>query len=173
MNYRPLKQFALRFLLAVALAGSTLTSPLQAQDKQQIALIPYPTELKLGSGSFSLSTATSIVAADKLFANEAAQLNTLVAQYLGKPLGSSKTSKSRIRLVLDNQITAPEGYKVEVSANEVVLKAKEPAGMFRAVQTIRQLLPANEGKAGFAKSVNIPAVQIADQPAYEWRGMHL
>ncbi len=173
MNYIPLKRIKLRFLLALALAGSTFASPLHAQEQTQIALIPYPAELSLGAGNFTISSSTGIVAEDKLFANEAAQLNALLAQYLGKPLGKAKTGKSRIRLQYDQQISAPEAYKVEVTANEVVLKAKEPAGMFRAVQTIRQLLPANEGKSGFVKSLEIPAVKIADQPAYEWRGMHL
>lgn len=173
MNQKTLKRITLRFLLAIALTGSTLSSPLLAQDKQQLSLIPYPTELSMGNGNFTLSTATSIVLEDKRFANEAAQLNTLVAQYLGKGLSNAKTSKSRIRMQYDSQIDASEAYKVEVTANEVLLKAKEPAGMFRAVQTIRQLLPATEGKAGFAKTLAIPAVKIADQPAYDWRGMHL
>ena len=173
MNYTPLKRITLRFLLALALAGSTSTSPLHAQEQQQIALIPYPAALSLGTGNFTLSASTSILTEDKRFANEAAQLNALVTQYLGKPLGNAKTSKSQIRLQFDQQISAPEAYQVEVTSNEVLLKAKEPAGMFRALQTLRQLLPANEGKSGFAKSLNIPVVKIADQPAYEWRGMHL
>lgn len=173
MNYTPLKRITLRFLLAIALAGSTITSPLHAQEQPQIALIPYPTALSMGTGNFTLSLSSSILTEDKRFANEAAQLNALLAQYLGKPLGNSKTGKSLFRLQFDPQISAPEAYKVEVTTNEVVLKAKEPAGMFRAVQTIRQLLPANEGKAGFAKSLNIPVLKIADQPAYDWRGMHL
>lgn len=173
MNYTPLKRTTLRLLLAIALAGSTITSPLHAQEQPQIALIPYPTALSLGTGNFTLSPSTSILTEDKRFANEAAQLNALLAQYLGKPLGNSKAGKSLFRLQFDPQISAPEAYKVEVTTNEVVLKAKEPAGMFRAVQTIRQLLPANEGKAGFAKSLNIPVLKIADQPAYDWRGMHL
>jgi hexosaminidase len=173
MNNTPLKRTTLRLLLAIALAGSTITSPLHAQEQPQIALIPYPTELSMGTGNFTLSPSTSILTEDKRFANEAAQLNALLAQYLGKPLGNSKTGKSLFRLQFDPQISAPEAYKVEVTTNEVVLKAKEPAGMFRAVQTIRQLLPANEGKAGFTKRLNIPVLKIADQPAYDWRGMHL
>lgn len=173
MNYTPLKRISLRFLLALALAGSTTISPLHAQNKPQLALIPYPAELNLGTGNFNLTASTSILAEDKRFANEAAQLNALIAQYLGKPLSNMKASKSQIRLLFDNQMTAPEAYKVEVNQNEILLKAKEPAGMFRAVQTIRQLLPATEGKAGLAKTLNLPVLKIADQPAYEWRGMHL
>ncbi len=173
MNYSPLKQVALRCFLAITLAGGIFASPVQAQNQQQLALIPYPTEVKLGTGNFSLSSATSIVTETKQFANEAAQLNTLVAQYLGKPLGTAKSSKSQIRLQFDNGITAPEGYMVDITANQVILKAKEPAGMFRAVQTLRQLLPANEGKNGFTPTIQLPVLHIADQPAYEWRGMHL
>jgi hexosaminidase len=179
MNYSLLKQAAIKFFLALTLVGSTFASPLNAQDNKQIALIPYPAELQLGSGNFLITASTGIILENKVFTNEAAQLNALFSQYLGKPLKLSTASKnavvskSSIRLKLDNQITAPEAYKLEVTTKEVVLKAKDPAGMFRAVQTIRQLLPANEGTTGYVKTLNLPVVNIADQPAFEWRGMHL
>jgi hexosaminidase len=179
MNYSLLKQAAIKFFLALTFAGSTFTSPLNAQDNKQIALIPYPAELRLGSGNFLLTSGTEIILENKMFTNEAAQLNALFSQYLGKPLKSSSNSKngivskSSIRLKLDNQITGPEAYQIEVTTNAVVLKAKDPVGMFRAVQTIRQLLPANEGTTGFVKKLNLPVIHIADQPAFEWRGMHL
>jgi hexosaminidase len=173
MNFRLLKQSVLKFVLAITFTAGTFITPIQAQDQKQIALIPYPQELKLGAGTFTLSNGTTIITEDKSFSNEALQLKALIAQYLGKSTGNAKNNKSVIRLSLDNQITAPEAYKINISVNEVVLKAKDPAGMFRAIQTIRQLLPANEGKFGLAKTVALPVLQIADQPTYEWRGMHL
>ncbi len=174
-----LKQSTSIFFLTIFLASLTFISPTCAQDKKQIALIPYPAELNLGTGYFTITKAINIIAEDKVFANEAAQLKSLLAQYLGKQFGSASTGKTaknntnRIRLSLDNELSVPEAYKVEVTAKEIVLKAKDPAGMFRAVQTIRQLLPSDEGKGGFVKTLQVPILQIADQPAYEWRGMHL
>ena len=58
--------------------------------------------------------------------------------------------------------------------NKITLKAGQPAGMFRAIQTIRQLLPVHiEKPAKPVASLTLPAVTIQDQPAYAWRGMHL
>lgn len=140
------------------------------------ALIPYPASLVPASGSFTITRATSLALPGeaKVFALEAQQLQTLLANGLGQPLKQTKQAAANtIALVYDKTITAPEGYRLAITPQRVTLAAKEPAGMFRAVQTIRQLLPPTIEKPGKAASLRLPAVQIQDQPAYAWRGMHL
>jgi hexosaminidase len=61
-----------------------------------------------------------------------------------------------------------EGYELTVSRNRVDLVAPHPAGLFRAAQTLRQLLPAS--KRGPWK---IPTVRIRDYPRFAWRGAML
>ncbi|GAB3746432.1 family 20 glycosylhydrolase [Spirosoma pomorum] len=147
----------------------------QAQDlAQRYPLIPYPTSLTPAQGQFSLTTQTALLVQDKRFTNEADMLQMLVQPSLGKRLPTTGSS-SIIVLRHDPTITTTEGYKLTITPRQVTLSAKEPAGMFRAIQTIRQLLPVSiEQKSGrTVSSLVLPAVQIQDQPAYAWRGMHL
>jgi hexosaminidase len=147
----------------------------QAQDlAQRYPLIPYPTSLTPAQGQFTLTAKTALLVQDKRFTNEADILQTLLQPSLGKRLPTNGTG-STIVLRHDPTITAAEGYKLTITPRQITLSASEPAGMFRAVQTIRQLLPVSvEQKGGkTVSSLPLPAVQIQDQPAYAWRGMHL
>jgi hexosaminidase len=147
----------------------------QAQDlAQRYPLIPYPASLTPAQGQFTLTAQTALLVQDKRFTNEANILQTLLQPSLGKRLPTNG-SGSTIMLRHDPTITAAEGYKLSITPRQITLSANEPAGMFRAVQTIRQLLPVSiEQKGGkTVSSLTLPAVQIQDQPAYAWRGMHL
>lgn len=66
----------------------------------------------------------------------------------------------------------PEGYKVTVSEQVVDISATDGAGLFYAVETIRQLLPPELEKEAITE-LALPAVEIIDSPRFPWRGMHL
>jgi len=142
----------------------------------QLPIIPYPTSLTLQAGSFQISSGTKLlVPGGHVFNNEAAILNQLLANCLGKPLGKTTTTgNNTITLTLDNSITAEEGYTLNITPQQVVLAARTPAGMFMGIQTIRQLLPAMAERSGNnAQSISLPGVAIKDEPAYAYRGMHV
>jgi hexosaminidase len=143
--------------------------------QQAFALIPYPTKLVAGKGSFVVSPATTIyVPASSAFSNESKLLAALFSNSFGKPLKEVKTTTTKqIKLQYDASVPATEGYRISVTPQEVVLSAKAPAGMFRAVQTIRQLLPSSIERPAPGSSLQIPAVKIEDEPSFGWRGVHL
>ncbi|MDP9075961.1 MAG: family 20 glycosylhydrolase [Bacteroidota bacterium] len=144
-----------------------------AQEISRYPLIPYPAELVAGKGSFIITSKTSISLAER-FWNEANELNDLLSKGLGKKLSITKNPNPHaIKLVYDASITAPEAYKLTITPQQVIIAAKEPAGVFHAVETIRQLLPVSIEEGTIAKQLSLPAVTIEDHPAYEWRGMHL
>ena len=62
----------------------------------------------------------------------------------------------------------PEGYLLTVSAKGVELTAATPAGLSHAVQTLVQLLPP-----AAPTGAEVPALTIADQPRFPWRGAML
>ncbi|WP_183559231.1 family 20 glycosylhydrolase [Mucilaginibacter sp. SP1R1] len=160
------------FKIVLLLVGTGALSA-QAQDAVKFPLIPYPTQLVAGSGSFVITGKTSIVTA-KEFTSEAAELNNLLLKALGKPLVVAKINKPHaINLVYDATITAPEAYKLNITAQQVTIAAKDPAGVFHAVETIRQLLPVSVERGVVNETLVLPAASIEDQPAYAWRGMHL
>jgi hexosaminidase len=150
----------------------------QEADPARYALIPYPQQLVPAQGEFVITAKTKLVlpANKTLFRNEAAQLQALVKQGLGKALPlAAKAGTGTIVLQQNDQLAGEEDYTLDVTPQQLVISAKTPTGMFRAVQTVRQLMPsAIEGvkNAKLAK-IAVPAVKITDHPTYGWRGMHL
>lgn len=162
--------------LFLLILGACNTSHITETKEPVFGLIPYPTHLTTGTGNFTITPSSIIFTNSKLFEKEAEMLAELFTNSFGSPLKiSAKSSRQSINFIQDESITEPEGYKLQITGKNIVLSAKEPAGMFRAVQTIRQLLPATiEATQGQkVKSLSLPAVKIEDAPAYEWRGMHL
>lgn len=67
-----------------------------------------------------------------------------------------------------------EGYRVDVSSANVRLDAAEPAGLFYAVQTLRQLLPPwIESPTSRPGPWTVSGVRITDTPRYAYRGVML
>lgn len=62
-----------------------------------------------------------------------------------------------------------EAYTLSVGAKGILLSATEPVGLFRAAQTFRKSLPVTKD----SKGVELPYVQITDQPRFSYRGVLL
>ncbi|NEE00363.1 beta-N-acetylhexosaminidase [Phytoactinopolyspora halotolerans] len=70
---------------------------------------------------------------------------------------------------------AAERYRLDVTEDAVTVSASHPSGLVRAVQTIRQLLPADGLRAAPVAGVpvQLPCVTIDDEPHFGWRGVML
>ena len=64
-------------------------------------------------------------------------------------------------VVRTDSTIAPEGYRLNVGGDGIVIECADEAGAFYARETLRQL----------ADQAGYPRVSIADAPAYRWRGM--
>jgi hexosaminidase len=165
------KYSAIKLALVLVCTGGISVNA--QENPAKFPLIPYPTHLIAGKGAFVITPQTSIITANE-FSKEAVELNKLLQQGLGKSLKISNINKSHaIKLVYDATLNAPESYKLNISAQQVTITAKDPAGIFHAVETIRQLLPVSLERGVVNKTLTLPAVTIEDQPAYAWRGMQL
>ena len=77
--------------------------------------------------------------------------------------------------------THPEGYRLTTDRSvenvAVLLESPTPAGLFRGIQTLRQLLgPEAFRRAplrGAGQSWALPQVSVADEPRFAWRGLML
>jgi hexosaminidase len=162
-----------KYVLAATLMFIDVAAVNAQETAARFPLIPYPAHLLAGKGTFTINSKTSIVAA-KQFTDEANQLDQLLLKGLGKKLPIVKSNKTNtISLVYDASLTAPEAYKLSISKQQVVIAAKDPAGIFHGIETIRQLLPVGIEKGNVSKALLVPVVVIQDEPAYAWRGMHL
>jgi hexosaminidase len=162
-----------KYLSAAALM-LTCAGGVNAQETAaKFPLIPYPAQLTAGEGSFIINAQTGIVTSNA-FNTEAYALKDILRKGLGKPVEVSKVKKAHaINLVYDASIATPEAYRMSVTKEQVVIRAKDPAGVFHAVETIRQLLPVGIEAGIVQKQLSLPVVVIEDAPVYEWRGMHL
>jgi hexosaminidase len=133
-------------------------------------IIPAPTRLTAGEGEFVLGDATRLHAPDEV----AALLRELIGPATGLALADGgRDGEDMISLILvDDPELGAEGYRLSVTPGGVRAAAAAPAGLRWAVQTIRQLLPADVYADGPVAGVEwrMPAVEILDVPRYAWRG---
>ena len=66
-----------------------------------------------------------------------------------------------------------EGYEIEITEYGVKITAYNPEGLFRGIQTIRQLLPPEIEKLTLVNNVewSLPISSIYDKPEYSYRGL--
>lgn len=145
-------------------------------------LIPKPVYLEATNSSFEL-TKRSVIYVDE-FPEEIQQIGHYLAEHLRPATGfklpvevkSGKSKKGNITLHLSNKIQLPseEGFRLTITEKQVLLEARKPVGLFRGIQTIRQLLPSDIEKDEKQKTAwRIATGMIVDYPEYEYRGTML
>ncbi len=140
---------------------------------QENTFIPQPESVVFKTGGFNLNSGTQVYIASKYNA----VLEPIVASELIKDTGLSlfinkgkakvKTNFILFQRVKDASIDA-EGYKLEITPDKIVIKAKDYAGMFNGFQTLRQAIPL-----GVKGATAIPCMKIKDNPRFHWRGVLL
>ncbi|MFE0254744.1 beta-N-acetylhexosaminidase [Streptomyces sp. NPDC059010] len=138
------------------------------------SLLPRPTEAHATAGHFTLGPRTCLRIGEG--AEPAARLlRTLLAPATGLPLHPA--DDATVTLTLDRTLTdlGDEGYGLTVAPQAVLLRAAQPTGLLRGVQTIRQLLPPPALAASPQRGVrwSLPCVEITDVPRHRWRGAML
>src|SRR4051812_4082232 len=141
------------------------------------ALVPVPSHVVARDGTFTISAETKIAAhASARMAAE--HLRDALRAPTGFPLPIvDQTAGSRISLALDPRLASAgdEGYRLVVYPDLVDIRALQPAGLSRAIETFRQLLPVQVYRRALVPGVRwqIRCVDIDDAPRFGWRGSHL
>jgi alpha-N-acetylglucosaminidase len=164
--------------MALGVASQCVAEQKSAGPHSGICIIPQPAALEVRDGLFNLTAGTRVIAADDGRA-EAAKLINDVAPAMGYRLNlveDSPSPKNCIQLKIEPSLKAQlseEGYDLEVTAESVIIRAGEPAGLFYGIQTLRQLLPPaifNKQKINEIQWT-VPCVRITDYPRFQWRGL--
>ena len=106
---------------------------------------------------------------------EVSQMMSNFSEYIYS-LGYSTPPKNKLKesqLMVDVNSTYKfpnEGYNLVVSTDTIFIKAKSTAGLHNALQTVKQLLPANKENG---IDYTIPGCVINDYPRFAWRGLML
>jgi len=142
--------------------------------------VPVPALVEVANGTwFTVGEATRI----RTSPGEAAPVGEYLAASLrpatgcrlpvaagGAPADAGDVS---LQLVTDDRLGV-EGYGLEVTQDAVTLRANRPAGLFRGVQTLRQLLPAAiDSPSRQPGPWRVPGGRIVDHPRFAWRGAAL
>lgn len=145
-------------------------------------VVPLPVTSTLGTGAFQLPATAAIyvepgtpemIALGQYFADKlkpATGYSLPVAATTGAPCPGN------IYLTTANadSTLGAEGYALNVDPKLLSVTAPQPAGLFRGLQTVRQLLPASIEKTTMqAGPWVIAAGTIRDLPRFSWRGMML
>lgn len=167
-------------LLMLPLVAVLLAAPLAAMpDNKPISIIPRPVHISAKEGSFQLAANTLIVT-DRASSAEAHLLSHLLSPATGFYLEVRTTGPANASIIefkTDGTLKnlGDEGYRLTVAPRRVTLRAAKPAGLFYAVQTLRQLLPVEILREAKVPNVvwTIPSIQIEDYPRFQWRGSML
>lgn len=142
-------------------------------------IIPHPVNVKLTNGSFLLDAETKLVYPDHEPTKKiAGWFNEWIKLPTGFELKTGDRSDSKnvilFELVGDKEL-GPEGYELEVTKKQILIRANAANGLFYGVQTLLQLLPVEIFGKEKADGINwqIPCCTVTDKPRFQWRGMHL
>lgn len=170
--------------IAVVLAcNDTSSSKGIIQTQENVSIIPMPAHLQQGTGHFAINKETKIVVQQGNA--EALRVAKMLAEKLQKAAGFQIAVTGAKDDISNNKIYfttagAPdslgkEGYQLSVSKDSVIVRSKEPAGLFYGMQTLVQLLPAEVESSTRVDNIawQMPSVEIIDVPRFTWRGQHL
>ncbi|MCA0197712.1 MAG: beta-N-acetylhexosaminidase [Proteobacteria bacterium] len=154
-------------LVAVAAIGCGPESSAAAADAPAAAahVVPLPRSMETRPGELRIAGAVAMEAPEDA-PNARRALDELLA---GLGVATNDAASVRIRLQrMDDAALGEEGYRLVVGDEGIELSARTDAGLFHAVQSLRQLLPAQA-----QPEYRLPHLAIDDAPAYRWRGLSL
>lgn len=169
------------FLFCIMAIISTLSANAQ---RAEYDVIPLPKEVKVDSANVFVLKNGMGVSFDA--SDEEVYRNVLFfRQWVEKTTGitlklTPSDKKADIRMSLDypkakgeveSDLTEQqkEAYMIKVDKKGIAISARQPIGLFRAIQTLRKSLPVMKN----ADIVELPYVEIFDEPRFEYRGVLL
>jgi hexosaminidase len=156
-----------------------------AAHENHCSIIPLPQKIEYHDGTFALQSTTSILvdfeenAAVRGVANLLAESLRKSTGYPLKVSTSSTANSTKNGILLTTKGVSPgsnaESYELTVTADSVIVRAAQPAGLFYGAQSFLQLLPPEVLASKPVRNIawTIPAAHIEDQPRFFWRGFLL
>lgn len=155
------------------LSISAYMSKIHAEGKAA-PLIPYPQKVEWLEGNFLLTKGTIIECpAGNLKDYFISGIKMLTG--LDVNSNSQNSSENKIIYIIDSSMknAGKESYELTVSHGMIKVTAPDEEGLFRAMQTLFQLIPAADKGKKTDNSISIQCCKIADSPAFTWRGLNL
>jgi hexosaminidase len=174
--------FLLCSLIACNQTTQSTKAPVHLTETYYDQLIPKPVEAKTDSNAFEINASTMIIV----------DSNSMELMQMGNYLSKQLSTATGFAIPVSPNVVAPlpgniyltikpmqaqqneEAYELIINQDSVLLSANKPAGLFRGIQTIRQLLPATiEGNKNQDGPWYLATGFIKDYPNYAHRGSML
>ena len=141
-----------------------------------VDIVPEPSDIRVGEGVFSLTRRTEIRLSDgdSSLARAAGFFGELAGKSLGRPLAvvrGGRQESGAICVALGN--LPAEAYVLSVRSDRIDLTGGSPAGVFYGFQTLRQMLPESALRGEKARAIDLPVVEIRDEPRIGYRALLL
>jgi hexosaminidase len=162
----------------LVLAGAVPAA--DAAQATTVPVVPVPASVQAVRGAYTLTPGARIVVDGGAGAHAVANdLAAILRRSTGfaLPISAGGARAADIELRRARSQTPPlgrEGYTLSADAHGLRLAASDAEGLYRGVQTIRQLLPpAIESATAQPGPWTISGVRISDRPRFSWRGAML
>lgn len=160
------------------IAGNQSSDALASDGIQGV--VPAPVTSTSTGSEYAITSDTTIHVESKAAAGVANYLAGILRPSTGNELpvvdAHASGAEDSISLLLTGAPTTvgEEGYRLNVNAHGVTIRANEPPGLFAGVQTLRQLLPPTVEKDTEQPGPwTVPGGHILDYPRFSYRGAHL
>lgn len=147
-------------------------------DVKNLPIVPAPNEITGAAGEFIYDGSVRIVCGHGCgdIADYFAAQTSPATGFM--PIIDNHAKGRKIIFDIDKTLAGElggEGYKLVVSPECIEAKAAGKAGLFYAVQTLRQLMGEDvfSPKQVLKRQWQVPCVTIKDVPRFKWRGLHL
>ncbi|MBS2210537.1 family 20 glycosylhydrolase [Carboxylicivirga mesophila] len=149
--------------LVTAIIALVFFACTEKKEEMPLNLIPYPAEVTQSGGVLKLKAdELSITGLDEAMFD---LLHNQLSVEQNLELLSSENGV--IKCVVNQEADiVPEGYRLTVDKQQVVIEAADKGGLLYGTQTLRQLISKSNN------AIEIPQVVINDAPRFAWRGMH-
>ncbi|MBG7631017.1 MAG: family 20 glycosylhydrolase [Bacteroidetes bacterium] len=143
------------------------------KEKKEVLIIPQVQKIEIKESYFNLTSKV-------VFGTENEE-QFKIAKFLSDKINNSanwnttvvKTGNNAdIQFISDNKLKE-EAYQLNISQDNIIIKASSNSGFFYGMQSLRQLLPSEIEKATTLNEIKIPELKITDSPEFVWRGMML
>ena len=166
-----------RRLLTLFLAITTLAATAQTEIENR--LLPKPVAIEYGNSNskFFFSKTTKIIykLENDYAKNAAKEINKLAESLFGSTLKKSTKAEgdNNIIFIYDGSLKA-EGYILDITPENIIIKSKDGAGAFYAVQTLKQIVPVQAFETPIdLTALPFPIMTVSDEPHFPYRGFML
>ncbi len=196
-SYLRVSSLLICFLLMESCQEQSIQLKAPSLEISNAGLIPIPSQITESDAAFALTEKSEIVLADgsevmerlgrftaeKIFQKTGLLLKTSIekTQTVGNHIflnWSQDTDELAANKELEAYLADPysvsEAYEMEIKSNALHMRSASAAGLFRALQTLRQLIPETATHQQSKQTVwGIAGGYISDAPAYAYRGAML